>query len=74
MDDARFPPALVAAAIQGIALLVVREQVLGLRTDHESARAAFEAILQELEEQRARAMTRRLATDSATNEGSSAPP
>lgn len=52
LDDGTFPAALVAAAIQGIAVLVVREEALGIDTQHEEAAAAFEALLGELEQRR----------------------
>jgi AcrR family transcriptional regulator len=52
IDEDRFPPALVAAAIQGIALLVAREETLGVATGHDTARAAVEAILEDLERER----------------------
>ena len=58
LDQKAFPPALVAAAIQGIALLVVREQALGISTEHREAAAAVEALLEELEERRARGARR----------------
>ena len=52
LDTERFPAPLVAAAIQGIALLVAREKALGLSTEHQAAAAAAEALLEELEQDR----------------------
>jgi len=52
IDEEHFPPALVAAAIQGIALLVAREESLGVSSGHEIA-TAVEAILEDLERRRA---------------------
>jgi AcrR family transcriptional regulator len=52
LDPDRFPPELVAAAIQGIALLLVREEVLKLDTGHDKAAASFTRLLDELEERR----------------------
>jgi len=54
LDTDRFPAPLVAAAIQGIALLVGREHALGLSTEHQAAAAAAEALLEELERGRSR--------------------
>jgi AcrR family transcriptional regulator len=56
IDDHRFPPGLVAATIQGLALLVAREQVLGLATESLTTNAAVESLLDELEERRARSL------------------
>ena len=46
------PPALVAAAIQGLAIVVVREQALGAATDHHVASAAIDRLLDRLEDAR----------------------
>ncbi len=54
LDTDRWPAPLVAAAIQGVALLVAREKALGLSTEHQAAGRAAEALLQELEEHRSR--------------------
>jgi hypothetical protein len=50
--DERFPPEVLAAAIQGTALLVAREQALGIDIDHGVASTAVEAIIDELESRR----------------------
>lgn len=52
IDEGTFPAALVAATIQGVALLVVREARLHLSTEHEAAAAAMESILTDLERRR----------------------
>jgi len=52
LDGSRFPPSLLAAAIQGTALLVGREAALGVGSDHAEAAAAIEALLDELEARR----------------------
>jgi len=52
LDESLFPPELLAAAIQGVALLVVREDALGVDTDHEAARKAAEALIDYLETRR----------------------
>src|SRR6266576_3497948 len=43
---------------RGVALLGVREQALGISTEHREAAAAVEALLEELEERRARGARR----------------
>ena len=53
IDADQFPPALVAAAVQGLALVVVQDQVAGYETAHEEAAAAMAALVAMLEEQRA---------------------
>jgi AcrR family transcriptional regulator len=52
IDPERFPPELVAAAIQGVGLLVAREEVLTATRDTK-AEAAIEALLESLEDVRA---------------------
>jgi AcrR family transcriptional regulator len=52
IDAETFPAPLVATAIQGIALLVVREEHLGVVTEHGAAAAAVENLLRSLEEKR----------------------
>lgn len=54
VDEELFPAALVAATIQGVALLVVREERLGMQTEHAAAAAAMESLLDRLEERRRR--------------------
>jgi hypothetical protein len=53
VDADRFPPALVAAAIQGLALVVVQDQVAGYETAHEQAAAAMARLVATLEDRRA---------------------
>lgn len=52
LDADDFPPALVAAAMQGIAFGIVQEEVTGYETAHEEARAAMDRLLARLEKQR----------------------
>jgi AcrR family transcriptional regulator len=53
VDADRFPPALVAAAIQGLALVVVQDKVAGYETAHEQAAAAMARLVATLEDRRA---------------------
>jgi AcrR family transcriptional regulator len=52
IDESAFPATLIAAAIQGIALLVVREQDLGITTGHDEAATAVDELVERLEERR----------------------
>lgn len=52
IDGAQFPPALVAAAIQGLAFAMAHDQVAGFDTAQEEAAAAMIALLDRLEAQR----------------------
>jgi AcrR family transcriptional regulator len=52
IDPAEFPPALVAAAVQGLALVVVQDQVRGFETAHDEAAAAMARLLDRLERER----------------------
>jgi AcrR family transcriptional regulator len=52
IDPDVFPPALVAAAVQGLALVVVQDEVRGFDTGHEDAKAAIVRLLDRLEGQR----------------------
>jgi len=54
IDQNEFPPALVAAAVQGLALVVVQDQVRGFDTGHDEASAAMQRLLERLERRRAR--------------------
>jgi AcrR family transcriptional regulator len=54
IDPETFPAAFVAAIVQGVALLVVREERLGMATEHAVARAAMENLIDALEQQRKR--------------------
>lgn len=56
LDEERFPAALVAAAIQGVALLVVREESLGDSTEQDPAAAAVETLIEGLEKRRSEAL------------------
>jgi AcrR family transcriptional regulator len=52
IDADAFPPALVAAAVQGLALVVVQDEVRGFDTAHADAKAAIERLLDRLERAR----------------------
>jgi AcrR family transcriptional regulator len=54
VDPEEFPPALVAAAVQGLALVVVQDRVRGFKTAHAEAEAAMARLLERLEKRRAR--------------------
>jgi AcrR family transcriptional regulator len=58
VDREEFPPALVAAAVQGLALVVVQDRVRGFRTAHEEATAAMARLVARLEKRRARRLRR----------------
>jgi AcrR family transcriptional regulator len=53
IDPEEFPPALVAAAVQGLALVIVEDQVRGFHTAHEEASAAMTRLVGRLEARRA---------------------
>jgi AcrR family transcriptional regulator len=52
IDRELFPPPLVAAAVQGLALVVVQDEVRGFDTAHEDAKAAIVQLLDRLERAR----------------------
>jgi AcrR family transcriptional regulator len=52
VDTETFPPALVAAAVQGLALVLVEDQVRGFDTGHEDAAAAMKQLIEQLERRR----------------------
>lgn len=52
IDPQEFPPPLVAAAVQGLALVVVQDEVRGFDTAHADAKAALERLLDRLEGER----------------------
>jgi AcrR family transcriptional regulator len=52
IDPEVFPPALVAAAMQGLALVVVQDEVRGFDTAHAAAKSAIERLVDRLEERR----------------------
>jgi AcrR family transcriptional regulator len=52
IDRDLFPPALVAAAVQGLALVVVQDEVRGFDTAHADATSAIEQLLDRLERAR----------------------
>jgi AcrR family transcriptional regulator len=54
IDTQLFPPALIAAAVQGLALVVVQDEVRGFDTAHQDAVAAMAQLVDELEQRRAR--------------------
>ncbi len=59
VDGGLFPPEFVAAAIQGIALSLGREEALAMATEHRAAAAAMENLLDHLEQRRHAAPPRR---------------
>lgn len=58
IDADEFPPALVAAAVQGLALVVVEDRVRGFHTAHEDAAAAMARLVGRLEARRSRVAAR----------------
>jgi len=53
IDRDTFPPALVAAAVQGLAFAMAHDKVAGFDTGHEEASAAMARLLDRLEARRA---------------------
>lgn len=53
LDQDLYPPELIVAAIQGVAVLVVREEALGIATDDQAVATAVETLLERLEQHRA---------------------
>ena len=53
IDRDTFPPALVAAAVQGLAFAMAYDKVAGFETGHEEASAAMARLVDRLEERRA---------------------
>ena len=53
VDRDAFPPALVAAAVQGLAFAMAYDKVAGFETGHEEASAAMTRLVDRLEERRA---------------------
>jgi AcrR family transcriptional regulator len=53
IDVDEFPPALVAAAVQGLALVIVEDQVRGFDTAYDEAAAAMARLVDRLESRRA---------------------
>jgi AcrR family transcriptional regulator len=64
LDAEEFPPAFIAAAMQGLAFALVSDQAAGYDTAHEQAAAAMTRLLDRLEDGRAQ----RLAGSSRTKE------
>ena len=52
IDTKAFPPALIAAAAQGLALVVVQDEVRGFDTAHQDAVAAMARLVDQLERRR----------------------
>ena len=52
IDTEELPPALVAAAVQGLALVLVQDQVRGFDTAHEEAASAMLRLIGRLEHAR----------------------
>lgn len=59
LDPDQFPPALIAAAMQGLAFGLVADEVAGYDTAHAQARAAMTKLLERLERRRGRHGSRR---------------
>jgi AcrR family transcriptional regulator len=57
LDPEEFPPALIAATMQGLAFGVVTDQVAGYETAADEAAAAMGRLLARLEERRARRLS-----------------
>ncbi|WP_218617449.1 TetR/AcrR family transcriptional regulator [Cryptosporangium aurantiacum] len=53
LDPDQFPPALIAATVQGLGLGIVADETAGYKTEHEQARAAVSRLIDRLEQQRA---------------------
>jgi AcrR family transcriptional regulator len=53
LKPSEFPPALIAAAMQGLAFGLVADEAAGYETAHEEARAAMIRLVDRLEERRA---------------------
>ncbi|WP_040830232.1 TetR/AcrR family transcriptional regulator [Nocardia jiangxiensis] len=56
LDRDEFPPALIASAMQGLALSVVADEVAGYETEHRQARAAMSRLVARLERRRVRSI------------------
>jgi AcrR family transcriptional regulator len=54
VDTDDFPPALVAAAVQGLSIVLVQDRVRGFDTAHEEAAAAMARLVDRLEARRKR--------------------
>ena len=61
IDTNEFPPALVAAAVQGLALVVVQDEVRGFDTAHREAVEAMARLVDQLEQRRTRRSARHRA-------------
>jgi len=59
LDPDEFPPALVAAALQGLAFGLVSDQMAGYETAHAEAAAGMAKLIARLEQQRARRLSAR---------------
>ena len=58
LDPDAFPPALIAATMQGLAFGLVSDRVAGYETAHDEATTAMSRLLARLERERARRVTR----------------
>ena len=58
LDPEELPPALIAAAMQGLALGLVSDEVAGYETSHKQARAAMNRLVARLERRRVRRRAR----------------
>jgi hypothetical protein len=52
LDPKDFPPAFIAAAMQGIAFAIVADQAAGFDTAHGQAREAMDYLMKQLEQRR----------------------
>ncbi len=57
LDPEEFPPALIAAALQGLAFGLVSDQMAGYETAHGEAAAGMAKLIVRLEQQRARRLS-----------------
>jgi AcrR family transcriptional regulator len=76
IDRAQFPPALVAATLQGLAFAMAHDQVAGFDTAQDEATAAVDQLLDRLEAQRAhrrRSRGSKAASSSGTTNSESMP-
>ena len=61
LEPGEFPPALIAATMQGLAFGLVSDQAAGYDTAHDEAAAAMSRLLARLERRRARRLSARAA-------------
>jgi AcrR family transcriptional regulator len=59
LDPKDFPPAFIAAAMQGIAFAIVADEAAGFDTKHGQAREAMDRLVEQLEQRRTTLATKR---------------